>query len=66
MLRLTKEYINSVFYCRECKKIYQRCYEFDGINLCSVFFSEDIKVITEKSMIRTIKIKKLNEIERNE
>jgi len=63
---IPKKYENNLFYCRECNKVHKCCYEFDGINFCNTCLSEDIKVISEKSMIRSVKMKKLNEIENNE
>ena len=38
----------SVFYCKECNKIYNSCYELDNIFMCSRCFSEEIQPLSEK------------------
>ena len=59
---------NSVYYCKDCNKIYNRCYELENIYVCPTCWSEDIKILNEseiKSFIRSKRLKKLNEISDN-
>lgn len=58
----------SVFYCKECNKIHNRCYELEGIYICCTCFSEDIRVLNEKeikSFIRNKRLKRLNDISKD-
>ena len=59
---------NNVFYCKDCNKIYNSCYELEGDYMCSNCWSE-VNVIEEKNItafIRNKKLKKLKEISDNE
>lgn len=61
---------NCVYFCKECNKIYKSCYELENIIMCSVCWSEDVKIINEleiKAFIRNRRLKILNKIsEENE
>lgn len=52
----------SVFYCKECNKIYNSCYELENILMCSRCFSEDIKILDEKKIIPFIRYKRLQKL----
>ena len=55
----------SVFYCKECNKIFKQCYELDNIFMCSSCFSEDLTALSEteaRSFIRKKRLEKLNEV----
>ena len=55
----------SIFYCKDCKKLYNSCYELEGIFICSRCWAEDIQEISKKkilSFIRNKRLQKLNEI----
>lgn len=38
--------IDVGYYCPKCNKIYNNCYELQGILMCFVCWSEDVKLIT--------------------
>ena len=53
------------YYCEECNKIYNRCYELSGISMCVTCWSENIRILNEKeikSFIRNKRLKRLNDI----
>lgn len=53
------------FYCKDCNKIYNVCYELDNIFMCPVCWSEELKLLTEqeiKPFIRNKRLKRLNDI----
>ncbi len=55
----------SIFYCKDCNKLYNSCYELEGITMCSRCWSEDIQEIPESKIlafIRNKRLKRLNEI----
>jgi len=55
---------NNVYYCDNCRKIYNACYELDGCCMCRSCFG-DIKIIPEekvKAFIRKMRLKHLKEI----
>ena len=55
----------SIFYCNECNKLYNSCYELEGIIMCSRCWSENVQEITENKIvafIRCKRLKRLNEI----
>lgn len=54
----------AIYYCKECNKLYNKCYEIEGINVCMKCWSE-IEIIPEnkiKAFIRNKRLKRLNEI----
>jgi len=54
-----------VFYCEECNKIYNICYELEGISMCPRCWSENIQEIPDKKIlpfIRKKRLKRLKEI----
>ena len=59
---------NSLFYCKECNRIYSRCYELENICMCTRCFSEDLKDLQSlnakeiKSFIRRKRLQRLKEI----
>ena len=58
----------SVFFCEECDKINNRCYELEGVYICCTCFSENLRVLNEKeipSFIRSKRLKRLDEISKN-
>lgn len=55
---------NNVYYCSECIKIYNACYEYDNINMCRTCFS-DVEIIPENKIIpfiRKMRLKHLTEV----
>lgn len=55
---------NNVYYCDECKKIYNACYEFNNYNKCRSCFG-DIEVLPEghiKAFIRKKRLEYLKHI----
>ena len=55
----------SIFYCEDCNKLYNSCYELEYINMCVKCWSENIQEIPEKKIVAFIRykrLKKLNEI----
>lgn len=60
---------NSVFYCKECNKIYNQCYELEGDVMCPRCWSDSIIVLSEKEIqpfIRKKRLEKLSDISKNE
>lgn len=53
-----------VYYCKECNKIYNSCYELDNISMCCRCFSEDLKVLDEKKIIPFIRYKRLQNLKK--
>jgi hypothetical protein len=56
---------NSLFYCKECNRIYSKCYELENICMCTRCFSEEIQPLSEKEIqpfIRKKRLQKLKEI----
>lgn len=54
----------NVYYCKDCNKIYNRCYELENIYMCPRCFSEDIKILNEanaKAFIRSKRLKRIKE-----
>ena len=55
----------NIYYCEECNKLYNSCFELNNISMCFHCFSENIKVIPENKIItfiRSKRIEKLNKI----
>ncbi len=58
----------GIYYCKECNKLMNNCYELDDINMCNICFSEDVIFIPEmkiSAFIRNKRLKKLKEISEN-
>ena len=51
----------GVYYCKECNKIYKRCYELEGFSMCAVCWS-DIKFLPEKEILAFIRCKRLKKL----
>lgn len=59
------DYINKekcVYYCKECNKIYKSCYELENITICSVCWSEDMKILNEKEFKSFVRMKRLERL----
>ena len=52
----------SVFYCKECNKIYNSFYELDNIFMCSRCFTEEIQPLSEKEIMPFIRKKRLQKL----
>lgn len=55
----------SIFYCEDCNKLYNSCYEFDGTTMCVKCWSENVQEIPENKIlafIRNKRLKRLKEI----
>ena len=55
-----KQHTPGIYYCKECNKLMNNCYELDGVNMCYICFSEDLKFIPEikiKAFIRNKSIR---------
>ena len=52
----------NVYYCEECNKIYNSCYEFDGVTMCISCWSENIQKIPENKILPFIRKKRLKRI----
>ena len=53
---------NSLFYCKECNKIYNNCYELEKVYMCYHCWSLDIQVIPDNQIQRFIRNKRLKRI----
>jgi len=54
----------SIFYCKECNKLYNSCYELENAYMCSKCWS-DIQIIPENEIsafIRNKRLQRINEI----
>jgi len=54
----------SIFYCKECNKLYKSCYELEGILMCQRCWSENIQEIPENKILPFIRNKRLKQINR--
>lgn len=52
----------AIFYCKECNKLYNSCYELEDVCMCIRCWSEDIKTIPENKIIRFIRKKRLEKL----
>ena len=55
----------NIYYCKECNKLYNSCFELDNISMCASCFSEDLDIISEnkiKAFIRNKRLEKINKI----
>lgn len=58
--------VRENYYCKDCNKIYDNCYELENIYMCPSCFSENIKVLDETKIIAFIRKKRLEKIEKYE
>jgi len=54
--------VTSVFYCKECNKIHNSCYDLDDVLICPKCFSEEIIPLSEKEIASFIRKKRLEKL----